>query len=152
MNAAPRHLRATQLVIALIALVLTDPAFAASVGMLGVEVVNKSEPQLCAEKDNVTLELRNPAVTQFRIEAAHPAFIDTLQRDSFAADWTACDIKPDPGTAGSAAPKPPAKVTIYEDVELWVTGYNFGGFWRDKVCSRWAATSSSRPNETPRGW
>jgi hypothetical protein len=101
--------------------------------MLGVEVVNKSEPQLCAEKDNVTLELKNPAVTQFRIEAAHPAFIDTLQRDNFAPDWTACDIKPDPGTAGSATPQTPAKVTIYEDVELWVTGYNFGGFWRDKA-------------------
>jgi hypothetical protein len=117
------------------ALLLAGAAHAASVGMLGVEVTNKSEPQLCAEKDNVTLELRNPAVTQFRIEAAHPAYIDTLQRDNFSADWTACDIKADPGTAGSgvAPVTPPSKTTIYEDVELWVTGYNFGGFWRDKA-------------------
>jgi hypothetical protein len=99
--------------------------------MLGVEVTNKSEPQLCAEKDNVTLALSNPAVTQFRIESAHPAYIDTLQRDNFSADWTACDIKPDPGTAGPATP--PVKTTIYEDVELWVTGYRFGGFWRDRA-------------------
>ena len=107
------------------------PAFSASVGMLGVEIANTSEPQLCAEKDNVTLRLSNPAVTQLRIEAAHPAYIETLQRDSFAADWTACDIKADPGTAGPATP--PRKVTIYEDVELSVTGYTFGGFWRDKA-------------------
>lgn len=110
-------------------------ALAASLGMLGVEVENRSEPQLCAEKDNVTLLLKGPAVTQFRIEAAHPAYIDTLQRDNFAADWTACDIAADAGTTdGAAKPgqhKPPTRTTIYEDVELWVTGYNFGGFWRD---------------------
>ena len=110
---------------------MCGPAHAASVGMLGVEVANTSEPQLCAEKDNVTLAFKNPAVTQFRIEAAHPAYIDTLQRDNFAADWTACEFKADPGTAGPA--KPPTKTTIYEDVELWVTGYNFGGYWRDKA-------------------
>ncbi len=112
-------------------LTMSNLAHAASVGMLGVEVKNLSEPQLCAEKDNVTLAFSNPAVTQFRIEAAHPAYIDTLQRDNFAPDWTACDIKPDPGTAGPATP--PAKTTIYEDIELWVTGYRFGGFWRDKA-------------------
>lgn len=117
--------------IALAWLVLVAPVQAASVGMLGVEVANTSEAQLCAEKDNVTLSMTNPAVTQFRIEAAHPAYIDTLQRDNFSADWTACDIKADPGTTGP--PKLPRKVTIYEDVELWVTGYEFGGFWRDKA-------------------
>jgi hypothetical protein len=107
---------------------------AASLGMIGVTVENHSEPQLCAEKDNVTLLLRHPAVTQVRIEAAHPAYIDTLQRDNFAADWTACEIVADPGTTDGATPgqhRPPTKTTIYEDVELWVTGYNFGGFWRD---------------------
>lgn len=106
------------------------PAHAASVGMLGVEVSNASEPQLCAEKDNVTLSLTNPAVTQFRIEATHPAYIDTLQRDNFSPDWTACDIKADPGTAGP--PTRPRRVTIYEDVELWVTGHEFAGNWRTR--------------------
>ncbi|MFX8453430.1 hypothetical protein ABTL48_20765, partial [Acinetobacter baumannii] len=83
---------------------VANAAHAASIGMLGVEVANMSEQQLCAEKDNVTLSFSNPAVTQFRIEAAHPAYIDTLQRDNFSADWTACDIKPDPGTAGPSRP------------------------------------------------
>jgi hypothetical protein len=117
--------------LAMTTLAMITQAQAASVGMLGVDVANKSEPQLCAEKDNVTLEFKNPAVTQFRIEAAHPAAVDTLQRDNFSADWTACEIKADPGTAGQGAPVLPTKTTIYEDVELWVTGYNFGGFWRD---------------------
>jgi hypothetical protein len=121
----------SKLIFAALLLALSVPANATSVGMLGVAVANTSEAQLCAEKDNVTLSFTNSAVTQFRVEAAHPAFIDTLQRDSFAADWTACDIKADPGTAGPATP--PKKVTIYEDVELSVTGYTFGGFWRDKA-------------------
>lgn len=104
------------------------PLSAASIGMLGVEVTNRSEPQLCAEKDNVTLELNSGEVKQFRIDAAHPSYIDTLQRDAWSADWTACDHSADPV---HAAPVPPQKVTIYEDVELWVTGYTFpAGFWR----------------------
>ncbi len=57
---------------------------------LAVEVTNASEPVLCAEKDNVTLNLASKDVRRFRIEAAHPAYIGTIQRDSFEADWTGC--------------------------------------------------------------
>ncbi|MCH9808064.1 MAG: hypothetical protein K0U74_10045 [Alphaproteobacteria bacterium] len=94
---------------------------------VGVKVDNKSEPVLCAEKDNVTLTFAHPKVTRFRIEAAHPAYINTLQKDSFAPDWTAC------GFAGDAkAQPPPRKVTLYEDVDIWVTGFTFANFWRDR--------------------
>ena len=57
---------------------------------LAVEVTNASEPVLCAEKDNVTLNLASKDVRRFRIEAAHPSYIGTIQRDSFEADWTGC--------------------------------------------------------------
>ena len=57
---------------------------------LAVEVSNASEPVLCAEKDNVTLNLAAKDVRRFRIEAAHPSYIGTIQRDSFEADWTGC--------------------------------------------------------------
>ena len=50
-------------------------AHAASLDGLPVEITNASEPVLCAEKDNVTLNLTNPQVRSFRIEAAHPAYI-----------------------------------------------------------------------------
>ena len=72
----------------------------ASAEPLAVEVTNASEPVLCAEKDNVTLEPRLGHVRGFRIEAAHPAYIGTLQRDSFEADWTACTAPGDPSRAG----------------------------------------------------
>ena len=61
------------------------PAGAASLGGLAVDVANASEPVLCAEKDNVTLSFASPEVRAFRIEAAHPAYIGALARDSFEA-------------------------------------------------------------------
>lgn len=102
-------------------------AQAASLDGLAVEVTNASEPVLCAEKDNVTLNLQSGAVRRFRIEAAHPAYIGTLVRDSFEADWTACDI---PGNPDKPAATLPQRATLYEDINLWVVGLRFPTFWR----------------------
>lgn len=107
-------------------LALASPAGATSQGMLGVTVENRSEAVLCAEKDNVTLTFASPEVKELRIEAAHPAYIDTIRRDSFEADWTACTFQGE-----AAAAKPPERVTIYEDIELWVVAHRNGSFWRD---------------------
>ncbi len=104
--------------------------FAASLQGLAVDVTNKSEPVLCAEKDNVTLDMASPAVKQFRIEAAHPAYITSIQRDSFEADWTACDMKGDPAFAPPAAPTVPRRVTVYEEIDFWMVGLTFPTFWR----------------------
>ena len=100
---------------------------AASLDGLAVDVANKSEPVLCAEKDNVALALSNNKVRSFRIEAAHPVYVGMLARDSFEADWTACDFAADPAFK---APSPPRRTTFYEDIELWVVGYTFPTFWR----------------------
>jgi hypothetical protein len=103
-------------------------ASAASLGGLAVDVTNASEPVLCAEKDNVTLSFSSPEVRAFRIEAAHPAYIGTLARDSFEADWTACDMSKDPAHEGNV--KAPTRVTLYEEPALWVVGWTMPTFWR----------------------
>ncbi len=113
-----------------LALAASGGAQAASLDGLAVDVINKSEPVLCAEKDNVTLDLVSNAVKSFRIEAAHPAYINTIQRDSFEADWTACDMKNDPAFAPPSAPTAPKRVTLYEEIEFWVVGLTFPTFWR----------------------
>ena len=110
---------------ALALLVMPLPASAASLGMLGVKVENKSEPVLCAEKDNVSLTFASDAVRQFRIEAAHPAYIGTLQQETSAPDWTACDF-----TGEAVNTRPPQRTTIYEDIELWVVAHRNETFWR----------------------
>jgi hypothetical protein len=108
-------------------LVAAAGARAASPEPLGVEVTNASEPVLCAEKDNVTVNLVSKDVRRLRIEATHPAYLGSVERDSFAADWTGC------GAAGDPAPAPsdrPRRTTLYEDIELWVVGLRFSSFWR----------------------
>jgi hypothetical protein len=114
-------------VFGLVALALSTPALAQPLAPLAVEVTNASEPVLCAEKDNVTLNLASKEVRRFRIEAAHPSYIGTIQRDSFEADWTGCTAPDDP-KAGT--PRPPRRTTLYEQIDFWVTGLTFADFWR----------------------
>ncbi|MGL4322403.1 MAG: hypothetical protein ACRCTD_00050 [Beijerinckiaceae bacterium] len=92
---------------------------------LAVDVKNESEPVLCAEKDNVSVMFKSPQARKFTIEAAHPNYINTLQRDSWDADWTNCDMTGDP-----VFPAQPRKVTFYESIDLWLVGYTFPSFWR----------------------
>jgi len=103
------------------------PARAASPG-LAVEVSGASEPVLCAEKDNVTVNLAAPTVRTFRIEAAHPAYITAMQRDSFAADWTACDMPGDPAHKSDVTV--PTRRTLFEVPDLWVVGWTMPTYWR----------------------
>ena len=90
-------------------------------------MTNATEPVLCAEKDNVTLNFASPQVRRFRIEAVHPAYIGTLREDRFQPDFTAC---PRDLSKETTEVRPPRRVTFYEDVETWLTGYTFANFWR----------------------
>jgi hypothetical protein len=109
-----------------------SPAYAQSPDTLAVEVTNASEPVLCAEKDNVTINLQSKDVRRFRIEAAHPSYIGTIQRDSFEADWTGCTAQGDP-TPGT--PQPPKRTTLYEQIDYWVVGLTFPSFWRPSTAT-----------------
>jgi len=114
----------------LVALLLAGLALAAPARSegLAVDVRNSSEHVLCAEKDNVTLAFTSPDVRSFRIEAAHPAYIGTLTRDSFEADWTACDMSKDPSHPSDV--KVPTRQTLYEEPAFWVVGWKMPTFWR----------------------
>jgi hypothetical protein len=101
---------------------------------MAVEVTGASEPVLCAEKDNVTINLASKDVRRFTIEATHPAYIGTLQRDSFEADWSGCTAPGDPAPASEAAPLP-KRTTLYEDYDLWLVGQTYPAFWRPATAS-----------------
>jgi hypothetical protein len=111
----------------------TALAHAASLDGLAVDVENRSEQVLCAEKDNVTLALTSPQVRSFRIEAAHPAYSGALQRDSFDADWTACDLKGDPSFKSNVGVT--TRRTLYEEPALWVVGWTFPTYWRPSTAT-----------------
>jgi hypothetical protein len=99
---------------------------AASLDGIAVEVTNASEPVLCAEKDNVTVNLASPDVRRFRVQALHPAYIGALTQDRHGPDFTACQELSRETTEIRA----PRQVTFYEDVETWLTGTTFTNFWR----------------------
>src|SRR4051795_1029367 len=112
--------------LAVVLLALAFP-FAASAADLAVEVTNASEPVACAEKDNVTINLASSEVRRFRIEAVHPAYAGALREDRFGPDFTAC---PQELSRETTEVRPPKRVTFYEDVETWLTGYTFANYWR----------------------
>ena len=91
-----------------------------------VQVNNKSDPELCAERDNVALEFVSPEVRRFKLQAEHPAYIGTIAVDRWAPDFTSCDMSHDPNFKADNS----RRVTFYETPDLWLTGYTFPGFWR----------------------
>jgi hypothetical protein len=110
----------------------SSPLAAQSAKDVAVEVTNASEPVLCAEKDNVTVNLSSGEVRRFRIEAAHPAYIGSLRRDSYEADWTGCTRAGDPAPGPA---RPPRRTTLYEQIDFWVVGLRFPTFWRPSTAT-----------------
>jgi hypothetical protein len=92
---------------------------------LAVDVINASEPTLCAEKDNVYLKLVSGEVRHFTIEAVHPAYIGTIVVDRSAPDFRNCDMSKDPVHKSE-----PRRVTLYESGEWQLVGLTFPSFWR----------------------
>jgi hypothetical protein len=126
-NPSPRRGRGVRAALVTSVVLLMAVTHAVAADPLAVEVTNASEPVLCAEKDNVTINLASKDVRRFRIEAAHPAYAGTLQRDSFEADWTGCTA---PGDPAPGKPQPPKRTTLYEEIDFWVVGLTFPTFWR----------------------
>src|SRR5688572_8276922 len=129
MRVAIRTTLAAGMLFATAALCGTSHLLAQPSKAIAVEVTGASEPVLCAEKDNVTVNLASKAVRRFSIEAVHPAYMGALQRDSFEADWTGCTAPGDPRPEPSAA-EPPKRITLYEEYDLWVVGQIYPSFWR----------------------
>src|SRR5262245_31563448 len=109
-------------------LALTVAAHAADA--LAVDVINASEPTLCAEKDNVYLKLQSGEARRFTVEAVHPAYAGTIVVDRFAPDFAKCDMSNDPVFKFERR-----LVTIYESPEWRLVGHTF-----DRFC---------RPNQVP---
>ncbi|MDB5651335.1 MAG: hypothetical protein JWL62_2855 [Hyphomicrobiales bacterium] len=92
---------------------------------LAVQIANKSVPVLCAEKDNVELNMSAPNIRRFRIQAVHPAYIGSIVVDRWAPDFTACDMSHDTSFKSNARRK-----TFWETPEYWLVGYTYPSFWR----------------------
>jgi hypothetical protein len=92
---------------------------------IAVDVVNASTPTLCAETDNVYLQLLSVNARRFTIEATHPSYIGTIVVDRAAPDFRNCDLSGDPVHKAE-----PRRVTLYETEEWQLVGLTFPSFWR----------------------
>lgn len=95
---------------------------------IAVAVTNRSEPVLCAEKDNIQIDFASSNVKTFRVQAVHPAYIGTIAVDRYLPDFTACDMSADPVVATSV--KKTVRRTIYETPEFQLVAYTYPTFWR----------------------
>lgn len=86
-----------------------------------VKVQNLSEPEVCAEKDNIDIRFSNPDVRRFKIQAIQPSYIGMLREDRYLPDWTACDMTGDPAYVSGK----PRQVTLWETPSMWVVGHVF---------------------------
>ncbi|MDE2577297.1 MAG: hypothetical protein KGL46_00685 [Hyphomicrobiales bacterium] len=93
---------------------------------LAVEARNLSTPELCAEKDNVEIDLVSPQVRQFRLQAIHPAYIGTIVTDRWAPDLTSCNFQPDAQTFADKG----ERITLWESPMMQLVGYRIPEFWR----------------------
>ena len=109
----------------LFALALLGAPTAQAADALAVDVINASEPTLCAEKDNVYLKLQSGEARHFTVAATHPAYIGTIVQDRWAPDFTHCDMSNDPSFKFDKR-----RLTIYETEEWWLVGLTFPSFWR----------------------
>ena len=100
-------------------------ALPARAAEIAVEAINRSGPVLCAEKDNVQIDLRAPDVRALRIQAVHPSYIGMIVADRYAPDFTACDMAHDAAFTAQAR-----RVTFWETADFWLTGYTYPAFWR----------------------
>ena len=121
MSRAPNNLY--HLVVALF--VFCTCNIATNAADIAVSVHGRSSPELCAEKDNVEINLVSPVVRRFRIMATHPAYIGMIARDRYAPDYTSCNISPGKEFAAGAQ-----RVTFFETPRFWLTGYRLPEFWR----------------------
>jgi len=111
-----------QTLVTCVLLLVTSPAPAEE---LVVEVVNASEPTLCAETDNVYLKLISGEARGLTIEAAHPAYAGTIVVDNAAPDFRNCDMAQDHDDRFA-----PRRVTLWETEEWQLVGHTFATFWR----------------------
>lgn len=95
-----------------------------------VTVSNHSRSTTCAEEDNVSLHLQAPGITRLRVEALPPPYLDRVDRDITAPDFSGCNFD------GGAHPTDPAyrfregRVVLHDGPRWRIVGLTLPTFWR----------------------
>ena len=91
---------------------------------------NETHATACAEEDNVSLNLSGKAIRRFRVEALPPAYLDTIEQDRTAPDFSGCNFD------GGTHPTDPRygfkeRRAVLHDGPRWqIVGITLPSFWR----------------------
>ena len=95
-----------------------------------VTVSSHSRTTACAEEDNVSLHLQAPGITRLRVEALPPVYLDRIERDATAPDFSGCHFD------GGTHPTDPAyrfrerRVVLHDSLRWRIVGLTLPTFWR----------------------
>ena len=93
---------------------------------LAVSFVNRSVETRCAEEDNVSVSLVSASVRHFRLEALHPPYVDAIEQDRIAPDFTSCGELRDEGPELGE----PERFVLAESETWRLVAHRLDTFWR----------------------
>jgi len=105
-------------------------ASTATAAPVTVQVENLTRPTACAEEDNVSLTLRAGGITRFRVEALQPPYLDAVQGDRSAPDFSACNFDGGAHPTDPAFKFEPRSVVLHQDDKWRIVGITLPTFWR----------------------
>jgi hypothetical protein len=108
----------------LAALALLAPAGARAESAVALRSVGYET--LCAEFDNLLIELSAPGIAGFTMTTTHPAYLAGLAQDDMDPDWTNCVFPPN----SDASFEGPFSATLYEDDRILLRGHRYERYWR----------------------
>ena len=101
-----------------------SPASAVSIA----HIENATTPTRCAESDNVYVKFSGAEVRHFTIEATHPAYLQRIEKDESAPDFTNCNQ-----THDSSFKFEPLDIVLFQDDEYRLVGHRYPTFWRPET-------------------
>ncbi|WP_431275815.1 hypothetical protein ACQ858_05845 [Variovorax ureilyticus] len=102
----------------------------ASAAPATVIVENKTRPTACAEEDNVSMVLRGQGITRFRVEALQPAYIDKIEKDVTAPDFSGCNFDGGTHPTDPSYKFKPRRVVLHDGPQWMIVGMTLPSFWR----------------------
>jgi len=133
------------LFLALMAVAGCSEASAAAPRRATARVVNASRATECAEEDNVYVKLSGQSLRSLRVEARHPSYMRTLEKDSTAPDFSNCNFD---GASHPTDPRytfEPRRVTLWESDRFLLVGHTLATFWRKDEVDFVVAGKAEKP-------
>lgn len=93
-------------------------------------VVNQSTATACAEEDNVSVALSGSRIAGFRVEALQPAYLDRIERDTTAPDFSGCNFDGGTHPTDPAFDFEPGRVVLHDGPRWRIVGITLARFWR----------------------